>query len=266
MNEVVMLRGSEPRRILQTVIAKKVPVIMSYMSRQKWHVAKVLVTDMGGARISVEVAQRKRPHPINIKIGQCVGMSFKYGYGKFILETSVVGLEPAPGAPCGGKIVLELPAALELVQRRSYFRVQVPESLEVDVAVWHRHNVTVEGQEAVASSGNAQQVHGRLLDISAGGALVAVSNASGADFKKGQVVGMRFTPMPYESPISFNSQVRNILPTADGSAVCLGLQIVGLEASAEGRMVLSRLVSVVEQYYRINQSGAKQFDIETTIL
>jgi hypothetical protein len=267
MNQVVILRGSEPRRILETVIAKRVPIIMSYMSRHKWHVAKVLLSDLGGGRFSVEVAPRRRPHPININIGQSVGMSFKYGYGKFIFETNVTGLEPSPDSPSGGQIILNIPAGIELVQRRSYFRVQVPESLEVDVAIWHRGSDSPESAPPEQESpGDGNEMHGRLLDISAGGAQVAVSNDSAGEFKKGQIVGLRFTPMPYETPISFNSQVRNILPTADGSAACLGLQIVGLEASAEGRMVLARLVTVVEQYYRINQAGAKQFDMETAIL
>ncbi len=267
MNQVVILRGSEPRRILETVIAKRVPIIMSYMSRHKWHVAKVFLSDLGGGRFSVEVAPRRRPHPININIGQNVGMSFKYGYGKFIFETGVVDLEAASDSPSGGQIVMNIPAGIELVQRRSYFRVQVPESLQVDVAIWHRGSDWPESappEQSPDDDGN--DVHGRLLDISAGGAQVAVSNDCAPVFKKGQIVGLRFTPMPYETPICFNSQVRNILPTADASAVCLGLQIVGLEASAEGRMVLARLVTVVEQYYRINQAGAKEFDMETAIL
>jgi len=64
--------------------------------------------------------------------------------------------------------------------------------------------------------------------------------------------------MPYEKPLILDAQIRNILPTADGKNICLGLQIVGLEASPEGRGVLQRLCNVVERYFQINQSGAKQ--------
>ena len=63
----------------------------------------------------------------------------------------------------------------------------------------------------------------------------------------------------------FTAQIRNVLPTADHAALCVGLQIVGLEASEEGRHVLSRLATVVERYYDINQSGAKQQDMQTTV-
>jgi hypothetical protein len=68
--------------------------------------------------------------------------------------------------------------------------------------------------------------------------------------------------MPYETPLMFNAQIRNILPTADNKSICLGLQNVGLEASTEGHQVLQRLCNVVEQYYQLNQSSVKQQDIQ----
>jgi hypothetical protein len=40
------------------------------------------------------------------------------------------------------------------------------------------------------------------------------------------------------------------------------LQIIGLEASPEGREVLTRLIGIVERYYQINQSGVKQQDVQ----
>ena len=100
------------------------------------------------------------------------------------------------------------------------------------------------------------------MDISAGGAQVVVDVEQNPDFKKGQFIGLRFTPMPYEMPLMFNAQIRNILPTADDEGLCLGLQIVGLEASDEGREVLSRLVGVVERYYQLNRSSVRQQDMQ----
>ncbi|MHC4755698.1 MAG: hypothetical protein ACYTBP_11205, partial [Planctomycetota bacterium] len=69
---------------------------------------------------------------------------------------------------------------------------------------------------------------------------------------------MRFTPMPYEQPLLLNAQIRNILPTADKKSWCLGLQLVGLEASKEGREVLQKLCSVVENYYQMQQQGVRE--------
>ena len=103
------------------------------------------------------------------------------------------------------------------------------------------------------------------MDISAGGAQVIVpmeNLADGTSFKKGQFIGMRFTPLPYETPVVLCAQIRNTLPTADGAGSSLGMQIVGLEASCEGREVLTRLISIVERYYQINQEAHKQPDAQ----
>ena len=46
MNEAAMLRGAEPREILETAIQEQVPAIMTYLSRGKWHVTKVMLTNL----------------------------------------------------------------------------------------------------------------------------------------------------------------------------------------------------------------------------
>jgi hypothetical protein len=256
MSEVAMLRGTEPREILQTVIEKKVPAILSYLSKGKWHVAKVVPTELGANRLDIQILPRENARPINIQAEQPVGISLKYGYGKFIFETKVLSLGPSPDGTGGGTVAVALPDRIEIVQRRSYFRVDVPRSLKVNVLLWHR------GQRAEDGQMPSNYWQGRLVDISAGGAQIGVDAAEGGEFKKGQFIGLRFTPMPYEMPLMLNAQIRSILPTVDSKSMCLGLQLVGLEASPEGHQVLQRLCNVVEQYYQIGQSGAKQQDFQ----
>jgi len=267
MNKVVMQNVVEPKEILQVAIDKKIPAIMSYLSKGKWHVAKVLLTHLAAERVDVESTRlEKRQQPINIQVGQPVGISFKYEYGKFVFDTRVVGLEPSPDATNGGAIVLAVPGRIEVIQRRSYFRVEVPELLKVKVLLWHRSSKREpEDQMREAGEDTSRYCQGRLVDISAGGAQVVIdSDAPGgqAEFKKGQFIGMRFTPMPYEKPLMVSAQIRNALPRAGGGSIYLGLQLVGLEASLEGRQVLTRLVGVVERYYKMNQSGTRQRDMQ----
>jgi len=277
MSNVTIMRGAECEQILLTAIEKNVPAIMSYLSNDRWHVAKVLPTELAVNRLSVEgFGSGKKPHPINIQLNQPVGISFKYSYGKFVFDTTVIALEPSPDPICrqrGGTIVLAVPDRIEVLQRRSYFRVHVPESLSVHVTLWHRSGELqdenrMQGGESREPSAYYQ---GKLIDISAGGAQVelpcqtgTIQSSCGAQrlaFRIGQFMGLRFTPMPYETPIMFNAQIRNILPAEDNKSVYLGLQIVGLEASPEGQQVLSRIVAVVERYYQINQSSGKQLDM-----
>ena len=286
MDEVAMLHGAEPGQILQTAIDRKVPSIMTYLSRGKWHVAKVLLTEITADRLCVEgIHSEEKPHPINIRAQQPLGISFKYGHGKFVFDTTVVALEPSQDPASGGRIALALPDTIEVIQRRSYFRVQVPESLKVNVLLWHRGRSEDEDDPYRRQAQQAQKretkyesqnyCQGRLIDISAGGAQVVIQNQSDAkpdvsrdsgkdqrqDFKKGQFIGVRLTPMPYETPLVFNAQIRNVLPDADSRSAYLGLQIVGLEASPEGRRILSRLVGVVERYFKVNQAGVRPQDM-----
>jgi len=267
MNEVMTPGGVDARRALQVAIDEKIPAIMSYLSKNKWHVAKVVMTCLAEDHLKVEStnsADKKRP--INIRVDQPVGISFKYGYGKFVFDTVVQGLEPSsdPDAhrQCGGTVVLSIPDKIEVIQRRSYFRVNVPKCLKVQVLLWHRTG-SLKDQHNLHDAANEMKdcCHGKLIDISAGGAQVAVpqpDGSSGIDFKKGQFVGVRFTPMPYETPVLLSAQIRNILPTADGRNAALGLQIVGLEASNEGREILARLTGIVEKYYQMNQKSEEK--------
>lgn len=264
MNEVVMMDDSQTEQILRNAIDNKVTAIMSYLSRGKWHVAKVLITAFDSDTLIVQTTRshHHKSHPININIEQPVGISFKYDYGKFVFDTTVTDLRPATEPGAGGTIVLKVPDEIEVIQRRSYFRVEVPESLRVRVTMWRRksrHDASA--LECARSGEKTDYCLGTLVDISAGGAQVVLDGPEDGDsppdtqFRNGQFIGMRFTPLPYETPVVLNAQIRNMLPRHDGNSIYLGLQIVGLEASPEGRRVLSRLVSVVERYYKMNRPG-----------
>ncbi len=257
MSRMVVLCGAEPRRILETMVDRRIHAIMSYMSRRKWHVAKVQLTELGVNRFSVQIIRGGQPHPINIQVDQPVGVSLKDDYGKFVFETKVLGFEPSSEGINGGTVVLMVPDRMEIVQRRNYFRVDTPKSLKVEVLLWHR-SIASDDSRVLPEN----YYHGRLVNISAGGTQVAISAERKPDFEKGRFVVLRFTPMPYEMPLMFNAQVRNILPTADGKNVCLGLQAVGLEASDEGHQILQRLCDVVERYYQLNHTGIRQQDFQ----
>jgi len=132
--------------------------------------------------------------------------------------------------------------------------------MKVKVILWHRKS-RQEAPDSMAAPVGEQGNYrgGTLIDISAGGAQVMLDGDESTEpqFRKGQFIGMRFTPLPYETPLVIDAQIRNALPRSDRKSIYLGLQLVGLEASPEGREVLTRLVGIVEQYYKMNQSGKK---------
>jgi hypothetical protein len=276
MNGIFMLHRNEVEQILRIAIDERVFAIMSYMSMDKWNVTKVRIADLSADKLSVEkFDSRTRPRLADIKVNQPVGVSFKHAYGKFVFDTTVVALKPSGGLNCGESdtIVLAAPDRIEVVQRRSYFRVNVPHFLNVAVMLWHlskKGDPSLIGErrkDSDAVSEPRKYYRGVLIDISAGGAQVMLpeQNRASKDFKKGQYIGLRFTPMPYEMPLMFNANIRNILPSEDHKSIYLGLQIVGLEASPEGRQVLYRIAEVTKRYYQLNLSDAKQMDMQSDI-
>jgi len=257
VNEVVTIRGQESLMILQSAIENKIQSSLVYLSKSKWHLAKALFirVDDGGLAISIlppappqnpALAQSFdwKPRPVNIHIGQSVGLSFKHDDGKFVFETIIDDFEFSATASVG-VIMLQIPDEIELISRRSYFRVRVPEKLDIKADLWHR--VFRE------NSGQAKRWQGRLVDLSAGGLQVAVPVIDKPDFSEGQFVQITFAPLPSEQPMEFSAQIRNVLPTADGLCICYGLQIIGLEASSEGRTILARLAAATELYYELNR-------------
>lgn len=123
MNSIMVLRNGELRKVLDSLVSEKVPAILSYSSRDKWHVASVIISGFKQGELIVEVSPRQKPHPVNINVGQSVGLSLKYGYGKVIFNTGVAALEPLLNVIGGGIITLAIPEKIEFIPRRSYFRV-----------------------------------------------------------------------------------------------------------------------------------------------
>jgi hypothetical protein len=201
---------------------------MCYLSRGKWHIAKVLPVRVDDnclaaallpaaplAPDGVHQLSEWKPRPVNIHIGQSVGVSLKYEGGKVIFETKVADFELLPAAT-GGVVMLELPEQIELISRRSFFRVRTPEKLNIEVDIRHR--------SFRQNSQPEKCWHARLIDLSAGGLQVAVPTLQRPDFSEGQFVQAGFSPLPSETPLEFSAQIRNILPTADGLCLCYGLK------------------------------------------
>lgn len=233
---------------------------MCYLSRGKWHKVQVLAVHLQDERLDVRVAspscesmvlgefrgEAVKPQPVNVKLGQSVGISVKCEGGKFIFEAEIVDFGFSSSPDGGGIITLVIPEQMEMVSRRSYFRVRVPEKLSIDVEMWHRRCRKMDGE---------YEHHwlGRLVDISAGGLQVAFASSQRLDFQRGQFVEVRFCPLPLEKALELSAQIRNILPTADGENLCFSLQAVGLEATKEGRETLAHLAGVTELYYEISR-------------
>jgi hypothetical protein len=90
---------------------------------------------------------------------------------------------------------------------------------------------------------------GRLVDISEGGIQVAVDATEETTLAEGQLIGLEFRLNLTEPALTFDAQIREVLPTADGKSICLGLEFIGLKANPEGQEGLQRLCNSGDSYY-----------------
>jgi anti-anti-sigma regulatory factor len=163
-----------------------------------------------------------------------------YGFDRVldIAAASEVVLQPSDEQVSSGTLELHSSDGSRPSQRRNYVRLSVPAPLEIDVLLWHGGR-----KDDYHKVLPGHHWHGRLVDISEGGAQVAFDAAQETSLGKGRLIGLELTLKPEEALLSFDAQIREILPTADGKNVCLGLQFIGLEANPEGRQGLRRLCS-----------------------
>ncbi len=252
-----MLYGTKPREVLEAVSERNIPVLMSYQAQRRWQLARVLLGQVDQWCFEATISPRRKLRAVELEVGQSVGMSLQYGYGggydRFVFDTKVIAVETSRDPMDGRAIIFAIPEEVELVQRRSYVRVAAPAGTDVNVDLVRRCDGDVDDADGVDLAWS-----GRLVDISAGGLQVAIDSSEKGDFARGQVLGVRFTPMSYETPLAFSARVKSILPTADNTNVCIGLEMIGLEASPEGRLILQRLCNVVDQYLQIGQSQGRE--------
>jgi anti-anti-sigma regulatory factor len=175
-----------------------------------------------------------------------------YGFDRIfqITEVSELVFTPSPGKLGNGTLEFRSLNKAKPIERRKYIRLRIPSWLQVNVLLWHGgrnddYNKLIPGHFW----------QGRLVDISEGGIQVAIDAAEKTPLGKGQFIGLEFRPAPAEPLLIFDAKIREVLPTADGKNICLGLQLTGLEANPEGRKGLQKLCNSDSIRYKAKGNG-----------
>jgi c-di-GMP-binding flagellar brake protein YcgR len=95
---------------------------------------------------------------------------------------------------------------------------------------------------------------GRVVNISAGGMLLAAEEAVSRALEPGDTVGMRLSFVSSGESLYTDAQFRHL--EADKGRVLLGFQFLGLTETPEGRVVLQMISAKVSEYQRIALQNA----------
>lgn len=242
-----MILGQKTRELLDYVLEKDVMVDMSYMQQGQWYVTAAKIVELNSDSFIVKI---NNTHLLSLSPQQLVGISFQHdrvgGHDKFIFGTTVMPAKDDYNQDDSEYITLELPEEIEVVRKKNFLKVNLPDSMNIEVQLWHRGDISENNSGAVAHV--CQGFAAQLISLAADRLEISVSTDQGPDFSKGQSVALRFIPMENETPISFNANIKHVLPSWEAQRVVMELELVGLEASPEGRMVLRRLCNILSRY------------------
>ena len=177
------------------------------------------------------------------------GIFSTYGFDRVfeIAEENTLALEPLPDSTKGGTIIFANQKNGKPPQRRNYTRLNVPRRIKTDMTLWHLQK---ENQHIQVPAGKCYCLQGNLVDISEGGAQIAIDAAIKPDFQKHQFIGLALKVPTDQTSVTFHAQIREVLPSADSQHICLGLQFVGLEANPTGRRFLQEFPNLLGKYYQ----------------
>lgn len=255
MTKTEILKDVRVTEIVQEAVQQNLNAKMCHMTGGMWIRNTVYMVELSANGIICRTFEEDHGHFEKLQINQPVGITFQIEHEKFIFDTTVMGFESAVTTK-GGRILLEIPDRIEKMPRRAYERQAVPQEINVQVLFWHRGYIENTSQAPVES-----YWQGKMINLSAGGTLIAVSSSLVDCFRAGQLVGMQFTPMFYQKPILVEAQIIHMKPSSDSGKCYLGLEFLGLEVSIDGRNILHRLMDVIEEYGRLNKdknSGMQQ--------
>ena len=241
MNRGEVLQADQINKFLLSSIEEHAEAVLSFTRQGKWRLHHTRIDSFDENTVTL----KKESYLKDLVINQPVGICVHLGHFKYLFETSVLSIEPKGKA---GHILLDFPDQVEQIQRRAFERQAVPSNLKVKCLFWHRGYLD-ESENVPAE----QYWQGRLLNLSAGGAQIAVDLELKSSFREGQLVGVQFTPMSYEMPLLLEGHVIYLRDQADEGQFLVGVEFLGLEGSSKGREILHRLVQIVNKYDEMNR-------------
>ena len=234
------LKSDQIHDFLLTAVQEKADVVVSFTRQGKWRLFNTQIDTFDDEKIVL--AENKDIK--NLKTNQPVGICIEIGHFKYLFEATIQGVEETSK---GVQVQLEIPDKVECMQRRVYGRQPVPSNLRVKTLFWHRGYLDETNEEPPE-----QYWQGRLLNLSASGAQIAVDLDMKDCFCVGQLVGVQFTPMSYQRPLLLESHVRYLIDQPEQHQFLVGVEFLGLESGHEGRQVLHRLIKVISEYEKMN--------------
>ncbi len=245
MAQTELLKKDQVDLFLRESASQHLCGTLSTLRDGKWQVFDIVIVGYSAEGVQLRVAE-KTIIADALKPEQPVGLCLQRDHHKYLFESRIENILSVVQAD-GLKV--ETPEKVEKMPRRAYQRQPIPQGMTVRAMFWHRGHLDTPGQPP-----REDYWQGRIANLSAGGTMISVGQDHRDFFCIDQLVGVQFTPLSYQKPLLLEGRVRHLQPQSDGDALWVGVEFVGLEASPEGRDILHRLLDVIDQYEKLNNS------------
>ncbi len=187
--------------------------------------------------------------PYEFAPAERVGGSFKLKHYKHIFSTVFTGTTKVRLDDGQEMSVVSLcaPTKMQRLQRRAYFRVEVPGNRIVRASIW------LGGceNEPAGTSPERPVWTGQVLNISAGGFRMRTGSDATYLLDPNDVMGTRLIFGTGRETVYADAQLRHAEPSEGGSL--MGLQFLGLAQTPQGLKTLQFISSKVGEFIKANQ-------------
>lgn len=246
------LKARDIHECLRGAADRSVPMTITLRVGECWENLRSRFLSVVGGKVFVDqpVPYDDQP-PREFAPGDQFGASFKYKHHKHVFTATVKGSEPVT-LDDGSEVralVIEHPAQMKRMQRRAYFRVDVPPGKIVRGSFWL-------GNKDSEPSGPSQEQpvwSGEVTNLSAGGIQIA-TDASSLDYMDvGDLVGARIAFGTERQSVNVDAVFRH--GEEQGERALLGFQFIGLDVTQDGQEALK---FISDQVRELEKAGGRE--------
>ncbi len=249
------ISADEIHQIVETAAHRNAPIALTCRKAGTWQSYRSRFLGLRGGQVWVEYGTvgsgQESPE---FAEGQRVGIAFKQRHFKYVFSTDISAVREFY-LDAGRKITglrLAWPTDMHQLQRRIFNRVDVPDDCQIFAHFWEgglEHEPTEPLREKL--------IHfGQLTDLSGGGFRIRLLSATDPGFQSGSAIGADLHIDGEPSVIKVDAQYRHV--DIDEFGITLGMKLLGLTETSEGRKKLSKINKLLRRFQRPRRRRLRQ--------
>ncbi len=177
--------------------------------------------------------------------GDLIHITFRHGPKKCLFNAPILEPRCRVGSSRGQRAIkLGRPERMIEIQRRVFNRVTIPPHISISANLYH-----LDADQFSYSTG--LYARGYMLDLSAGGACIALRKQHEEQISPGTQLICEFRPEPHSDPIPLACRVRHTGPSAGGKT-CVGLQFMHPPQLDRVNTALKQIIKLTASLSRIH--------------